>query len=171
MGNYPWRWMHNKLSNSMKMRKGNGNTTTLLFSLKGLEILHQEGRGQVNTIVMEDYNGILFHKSRLANKQHTIHSVLSFPYGLSFLCLFSYFYNLWVWEHSFIINTNWILGCKVFYHSNKPWQGCEGVAGLTRIHTICAWGFWKQGSSVSNTSTTNIPLYVINKFPYCRYFY
>ena len=37
----------------MKTWKGNGNTTTLLFSLKGLEILHQERRGQVKTIVME----------------------------------------------------------------------------------------------------------------------
>ena len=30
------------------------NTTTLLFSLKGLEILHQERRGQVNTLLMVD---------------------------------------------------------------------------------------------------------------------
>ena len=41
----------NKLTNGMKMWKGNGNTTTLLFSLKGLEIVHQ-GKGQVKTIVM-----------------------------------------------------------------------------------------------------------------------
>ena len=34
----------------MKMRKGNGNTTTL-FSLKGLEIVHKERGGQVKTIV------------------------------------------------------------------------------------------------------------------------
>jgi hypothetical protein len=47
------------LANGMKMLKGNGNTTTLLFSLKGLEILHQERRVQVKTIV----NSILFHKS------------------------------------------------------------------------------------------------------------
>ena len=33
-----------------------GNTTTLL-------IFHQERRGQVNTIVMEHFNSILFHKS------------------------------------------------------------------------------------------------------------
>ena len=46
----------------MKMWKGNGNTTTLLFSLKGLEILHQEGRVQVNTMVMEHFNNILFHE-------------------------------------------------------------------------------------------------------------
>jgi hypothetical protein len=31
----------------MEMWKANGNTITLLFSLKGLEILHQERRGQV----------------------------------------------------------------------------------------------------------------------------
>ena len=36
------------------------NTTTLLFSLKRLEIVHQEGRGQVE---MENLNGVLFHKS------------------------------------------------------------------------------------------------------------
>ena len=30
--------------------------TTLLFQLKGLEILHHERRGRVNTIVMEHLN-------------------------------------------------------------------------------------------------------------------
>jgi len=34
--------MNHKLANGMKMWKGNGNTTVILFSLKGLEILHQE---------------------------------------------------------------------------------------------------------------------------------
>jgi hypothetical protein len=58
----------NKLANNIKMWKGNGNTTTLLFSLKGLEILHQERRGQVKTIVMEHFKGILFYKSGPANK-------------------------------------------------------------------------------------------------------
>ena len=52
-------------ANCMKGLKGNGNTTTLLFSLKGLEILHKE-----KTIVMEHFNGILFQKFRPANKQH-----------------------------------------------------------------------------------------------------
>jgi hypothetical protein len=37
----------------MKMWKGNGNVTTLQFSFEGLETLHQERRGQVNTIMME----------------------------------------------------------------------------------------------------------------------
>ena len=41
------------------------------FPLKRLEILHQERRGQVNTIVMEHFNSILFHKSEPANKQQT----------------------------------------------------------------------------------------------------
>jgi hypothetical protein len=63
--------MNHKLANGMKMQKGNGNTTPLLFSLKRLEIVHQERRGQMKTIAMEHFNGILFHKSRLANKQHT----------------------------------------------------------------------------------------------------
>ena len=39
------------------------------------ENLHQEGRGQVNTIVMEYFNSILFPKSETANKQHTYQSV------------------------------------------------------------------------------------------------
>ena len=64
------------MTNGMKMWKGNRNTTTLLFSLKGLKILHQERRGQVKTIVMELFNGILFHKSGPANKQHTNHSLI-----------------------------------------------------------------------------------------------
>jgi hypothetical protein len=46
----------------VRYEKGNGNTATLLFSLKGLEILHQERRGQVETIVMEHFNSILFHR-------------------------------------------------------------------------------------------------------------
>jgi hypothetical protein len=53
------------------MWKGNRNTTTLLFSLKGLEILNQERRGQVNAIVMDHFKIFLFHKSGAANKQHT----------------------------------------------------------------------------------------------------
>jgi hypothetical protein len=63
--------MKHKLANDIKMRKGNGSTTTLLFSLKILEIVHQEIRGQVKNIVMEHFNGIPFHKSVSANKQHT----------------------------------------------------------------------------------------------------
>ena len=61
----------------MNIWKGNGNNTTLLFSLKGLEILHQERRGQdlVKTIIMEYFNGILFHNSGPANKQHTNQSI------------------------------------------------------------------------------------------------
>jgi hypothetical protein len=56
----------------MKIWKGNENNTTL-FSLKELEMLHQERRGQVNTIVMEHFNNILFHKFGPAIKQHTYH--------------------------------------------------------------------------------------------------
>ena len=59
--------------NGMKIWKGMGSTTTLLFFLKGLDILHQERRGKEKTIVLEHFNGILFHKSRHANKQHTNH--------------------------------------------------------------------------------------------------
>ena len=40
--------MNQKLVNSIKRWKGNDNNTTLLFSLKGLEIL-QEKREQVKT--------------------------------------------------------------------------------------------------------------------------
>ena len=69
---------HN-LAKGMKMWKGNGNTTTFPWK----EILNQERREQVKTIVMEHFNGILFHKSGLANKQRTNHSsyvcILSFP--------------------------------------------------------------------------------------------
>ena len=46
------------------MWKGNVNTITLLFSLKVVEILHKERRGQVKIIIMEPFNGILFHKYR-----------------------------------------------------------------------------------------------------------
>ena len=59
----------------MKLWKGNGNTASLKFSQKRLEILHQERRGQVNTIVMEHFNNILFYKSEPSNKQYTYRSV------------------------------------------------------------------------------------------------
>ena len=59
------------MEDGMKTWTRNRNTTTLLFSLKGLDILHQERRGKEKTIVLEHFNGILFHKSRHANKQHT----------------------------------------------------------------------------------------------------
>ena len=45
-------------SNSMEMWKGKGNTTKLLFSLKGLEILHQVKREQV-----KPFNRIPFYKA------------------------------------------------------------------------------------------------------------
>jgi hypothetical protein len=63
--------MNHKLANGMKVWKGKGNTTTLLFYPKELEILHKEKRGQVNTIVMEHFNGILSHKSGPPDNQHT----------------------------------------------------------------------------------------------------
>ena len=50
--------------------KFSSKLATLLFSLKGLEILHQERRGQMKTMVMEHFKGILFYKSGPANKQH-----------------------------------------------------------------------------------------------------
>ena len=59
------------LTNGMKIWKENRKTTTLLFLLKRLEIVHQERRGQVKTMVMVHFNGILFNKSEPANKQNT----------------------------------------------------------------------------------------------------
>ena len=67
MGNYPWSWMSHKLTNGMKVWKGNGNTTTLLFYFKWLEILHQ-GRRKVKNMVMENFNRIIFQESWSANK-------------------------------------------------------------------------------------------------------
>ena len=59
------------------MWKGNGNATSLLFSLKGLGTLHQERRGQVKTIVMENFNCILLYKSGPANNHSLICMVQS----------------------------------------------------------------------------------------------
>ena len=58
--------MIHKLGIDMKIWEENGNTTTLLFSLKELEILHEEGRGKVEIMVIEHFNGMLFHKSKAA---------------------------------------------------------------------------------------------------------
>jgi hypothetical protein len=62
--------MNHKLANGMKLWKGNGNTTTLIVSQKGLEILHQERRGQVKAIAMARFNSIFFHKFGPANKEY-----------------------------------------------------------------------------------------------------
>ena len=67
--------INHKFSNSMKIGKGNGSTTTLLFSLKRLDIVHVERRALVNTIVMENFNNILFHKSGAASMQNTYQSI------------------------------------------------------------------------------------------------
>ena len=48
--------IHN-LANGLKMWKVNGNTTTLLFILNGLDILHQERIGQVhNDGTLQDHS-------------------------------------------------------------------------------------------------------------------
>jgi hypothetical protein len=52
------------------MWKGNGKTTILLFSLKGIDIFHQ-----AYTIVAQHFNSILFHKSGPPNKQHAYQSI------------------------------------------------------------------------------------------------
>ena len=48
----------------------NGHITTL-FSCKGLEIIHQERRRHMKTIVMQDFNSIFFQKFGAAKKQLT----------------------------------------------------------------------------------------------------
>ena len=65
----------NNLANDIKTWKRNGNTIILLFPLKGLEILSQERRGEVNTKLMEYFTSILFHESEPANKQYTYQSI------------------------------------------------------------------------------------------------
>ena len=47
----------------MKTWKGNGNTTTGLFSPKGLEILYPERRTKVTIIMIENFNSIFLRKS------------------------------------------------------------------------------------------------------------
>ena len=59
--------MNHNLANGIKMWKGNGDNTRLLFSLKRLELYIMKEED----IVMEHFNSILFHKSEPANKQHT----------------------------------------------------------------------------------------------------
>jgi hypothetical protein len=67
--------MNHKLVNDMEIWKGNGSTTTLFFSRRGLEILHHVRREQVNTIVMKHFMSILFHKYGPVKKQHTYQSI------------------------------------------------------------------------------------------------
>ena len=87
--------MNHKLAKGKKVWKWKGETTTLLFSLKELEILHQERREQMKTIVMKHFNGNLFHKFEPANKQHTNQSInkpilLCYPLLILFTNMFIY---------------------------------------------------------------------------------
>ena len=66
--------MNQKLANDMKMWKGNGNTITLLFFLKGLKIKFYIKKEE-DTIMWVHFKSILFHKSEPANKQHTNQSM------------------------------------------------------------------------------------------------
>ena len=60
-----------------------------LFSLIELEILHQERRGQVNSIAMEHFKSDLFHKFGPTNQHYTCQSlygmgvsIINFPFSL-----------------------------------------------------------------------------------------
>ena len=83
------RRVNGKFSDCLNVWKGNGNTTTLLFSLEGFEILYQERRREMNTTIMEHFNSILFHKSRPANKQRTYQSINLKPACCFWLSLFT----------------------------------------------------------------------------------
>ena len=67
--------MKHKWTNRTKLGRGNGNSVILLFSFKKFEIVHKKGRGQVNAIVIEYFNNILFPKSAPIKKQHTNQSI------------------------------------------------------------------------------------------------
>ena len=70
--------MNHKLAKGMKVKNENGNTTISLFSMNGLEILRQERRGKLKSMLMERFNGILFHKSGPASKRNTNNHVLEY---------------------------------------------------------------------------------------------
>ena len=68
------------------MWKRSGKNTALLFSLKRLEILHQERRGQVGPIVMGHFDSILFQKSEPPKKQpinQSINQSFRFKYNFT----------------------------------------------------------------------------------------
>jgi hypothetical protein len=72
----------------MKCGKETGILPHYYFPLKGREILYQERKRQVNIIVVEHFNSILFQKSGRANKQHTIdYGTLSFHKPRSWLVI------------------------------------------------------------------------------------
>jgi hypothetical protein len=89
MGSYYWTIM-NKFTTGMNKWEGNGNITTLLFSPKWLEILHQGKRIQVKTMGIEHFNIILFHKSKsLLTNNIFIYHVLTSSF-ISMSCS-------WIW--------------------------------------------------------------------------
>ena len=60
------------MANGMKVWEGT------LLCLKALTTLHQERRDQVNTIVMQYLNSILFRKSRPANRSIPINQSITY---------------------------------------------------------------------------------------------
>ena len=52
--------MNHKRANAMKMWKGNRNTTTLSFSVKALQILHEEGRARVRVLGQFTCDAVLY---------------------------------------------------------------------------------------------------------------
>jgi hypothetical protein len=72
---YFWELLNKFGQRHKEMWKRNGNTTTLLLSPKGLQVLDEKRREEMNTIVMEHFKRILFYKSEHANKQHTYQSI------------------------------------------------------------------------------------------------
>ena len=133
MGKYPRRRTNHELGNGMKMWKGSGNTTTLLFSLKELENLHQEGRGQVNTIVMEH-----LHKSGPANKQHTYHHfMLGCVQNVHYLPIFHKIYSFSTPRK---LNN---------FFANHSLRMCERHNG---------WDFWRLRGALSWRQSGSLPV-------------
>ena len=118
MGNYPWK----RLANGIRVWKGNGNTTALLFSLKRLVILHQERTGQVSTIVMEHFKSILFHKSGSGNKQHTYESMNR---------------SITIKMRKFFQDNKVITEMESWYSSKSPYFNKNSIKGLFHLHEKC----------------------------------
>ena len=99
--------MNHRLASGIKILKRNGNTTILLFSLEEIEILHQERRIQVNTMLMECFKSILFHKQHTINQYNVVQTVnLKANYSvirkLACIAMIVFFLNLSTVAQSFL---------------------------------------------------------------------
>jgi hypothetical protein len=178
MGNCHWRQIDEpQVGQRHEDVERNWEYYHIVISLKGLEILHQERRGQLKTIVMDHFNGILFHKSGPANKQHTNQSSINSRRNLkqdlqSFICIYS---NSSISREIWITFTEKVL--QILYFAvvleRTEGQGLPNTTGFISGDRVGRSSSWqhvespsrfvlsRRGSSVQNSSYPHCTIFTV----------